>query len=81
MSESPEELDLFEKLSEEFVERARRGEAPSIEEYCRKYPSLADDIHELFPALVVIENARPEWQEQLDETRSSHLPDLDKIGD
>ena len=32
-----------------------RGERPSIDEYARKYPELADEIRELLPALVELE--------------------------
>ncbi|MEM7232481.1 MAG: protein kinase [Planctomycetota bacterium] len=81
MIDPSDDLDLFEILSEEYIDRVRRGENPAIEEYCAKYPSLADDIRELFPALAVIEGARPEWQDQIDESRPGETPDLEKIGD
>jgi serine/threonine protein kinase/WD40 repeat protein/Flp pilus assembly protein TadD len=47
--------DPVEKLAEEFAERYRRGERPSLSEYTRKYPEQADEIRELFPALVLME--------------------------
>ncbi len=46
-------------LAEEFVERQRRGEHPSLSEYTRKYPELAEDIVDLFPALLVMERVKP----------------------
>jgi eukaryotic-like serine/threonine-protein kinase len=46
-------------LAEEFVERRRRGELPSLSEYTRKYPELADAIVDLFPALLVMERVKP----------------------
>jgi hypothetical protein len=33
-----------EVLSEDFLERIRRGEAVTPEEYARKHPELADEI-------------------------------------
>jgi serine/threonine protein kinase/WD40 repeat protein len=42
-------------LAEEFADRYRRGERPSLYEYTQKYPELADQIRELFPALAVME--------------------------
>jgi serine/threonine protein kinase/WD40 repeat protein len=48
-----------EQLAEEFVERQRRGEHPSLEEYTSKYPERADEIRDLFPALVMIEKLKP----------------------
>ncbi|HEV3083104.1 MAG TPA: protein kinase, partial [Gemmataceae bacterium] len=44
-----------EKLAEEFAERYRRGERPALTEYTQKYPELAEQIRDLFPAMVVIE--------------------------
>jgi hypothetical protein len=47
--------DLFNLLADEFAERYRGGERPPLSEYTDKYPELADEIRELFPALVAIE--------------------------
>src|SRR5260370_4240157 len=47
--------DPVEMLAEEFAERYRRGERPSLAEYTDRYPELADQIRELFPALVEME--------------------------
>ena len=47
--------DLFNLLADEFADRYRRGERPPLSEYTDKYPELADEIRELFPALVAIE--------------------------
>jgi eukaryotic-like serine/threonine-protein kinase len=48
-----------EKLAEEFAERYRRGERPSLTEYVERCPEHADEIRELFPALVVMEQLKP----------------------
>ncbi len=55
MSESTSGPDLFNMLADEFAERYRRGERPPLSEYTGKYPALAEQIRELFPALVAIE--------------------------
>jgi serine/threonine protein kinase/formylglycine-generating enzyme required for sulfatase activity len=47
------------RLAEEFVERHRRGERPSLSEYTGRYPDLAADIRDLFPALVRLEQLKP----------------------
>jgi serine/threonine protein kinase len=60
MSDPSSERDPVEALAEEFVERHRRGERPSLSEYAAKHPDLADDIRELFPALVKMEQLRPQ---------------------
>ncbi|HEV3204054.1 MAG TPA: serine/threonine-protein kinase, partial [Gemmataceae bacterium] len=48
--------DPLNALAEEFVKRFRQGERPSLTEYTSKYPHLADEIRELFPALLVMED-------------------------
>jgi serine/threonine protein kinase/WD40 repeat protein len=45
-----------EVLAEEFLERFRRGERPAMTEYTARHPDLADQIRELFPALVMMED-------------------------
>ncbi len=48
-----------EMLAEEFLDRRRRGETPSMAEYIERYPHLACDIRELFPALVLMDDLDP----------------------
>jgi serine/threonine protein kinase/WD40 repeat protein/tetratricopeptide (TPR) repeat protein len=55
MTDSSFGLDPVADLAGEFAERYRRGERPSISEYTDRYPDLADQIRELFPTLVMIE--------------------------
>jgi WD40 repeat protein len=45
----------FDELAEEFAERYRRGERPDLQEYVDRCPDLADEIREMFPALVEVE--------------------------
>src|SRR3954469_9151721 len=45
----------FDELAEEFAARFRRGERPGLQEYIDRCPGLADEIRELFPALVEVE--------------------------
>jgi WD40 repeat protein/serine/threonine protein kinase len=44
----------LDQLAEEFADRYRRGERPSLAEYTDRYPDLAEEIRELFPALVEV---------------------------
>src|SRR4051812_8156290 len=57
--QSPNNRDPVEQLAEEFLERYRRGERPSLSEFTTRAPKQADDILALFPALVVLEQAVP----------------------
>jgi WD40 repeat protein/serine/threonine protein kinase len=54
---------LLDQLAEEFAERFRRGERPSLKEYLDRHPDLADDIRELFPAMVEVEQAEGDRRE------------------
>jgi WD40 repeat protein/serine/threonine protein kinase len=47
--------DPMEPVAEEFLERFRRGERPSVTEFKDRYPHLADRIDVLLPALAEIE--------------------------
>jgi len=50
---------LLDRLAEEFAERHRRGESPSVSEYAERHPELADQIRDLFPALLAMERLKP----------------------
>ena len=58
MSDSSDGRNPVEVLADEFLARQRRGERPSLSEYVARYPELAKEIHELFPVLLDIEDAR-----------------------
>jgi WD40 repeat protein/serine/threonine protein kinase len=44
------------ELADEFLARYRRGERPPLVEYTDRYPQLADEICEVFPAMAMMEN-------------------------
>jgi len=52
MSNSDSDRNPVERSAEEFAERQRRGEQPSPTEYATCYPQWAEEVRELFPALV-----------------------------
>jgi eukaryotic-like serine/threonine-protein kinase len=51
--------DPVEELAEAFLERYRRGERPAVGEFVAQAPEHADEIRDLFPALVLMEQADP----------------------
>src|SRR5262245_34523601 len=55
MSQTDSEADPLVALAEEFADRFRRGEHPSVTEYAARYPELAERIRRLFPAMVAME--------------------------
>ncbi len=73
MSESTADRNPVELLAEEFAARLRRGEHPSLTEYVERYPELAEDIRDLFPALALVEQFKPERKE-LDGALAASLP-------
>jgi serine/threonine protein kinase len=81
---SADERDPVEMLAEEFVERRRRGETPSLTEYIARYPQLAAEIRELFPALALMEDIDPrsdDLSRSRQETAPSAAPALHQLGD
>ena len=84
MSESEsEQYDLLDRLAEEFAERFRRGERPALKEYIDRYPELAEEIRELFPAMVKVEQAEGVRQGEDESRRDSRAanPPPSQIGD
>ncbi len=57
VSEPGPHRNPVERLAEEYLARYRRGERPSATEYAERHPELAGEIRELFPALVLMEEA------------------------
>jgi hypothetical protein len=59
MSSSPSrsrDRNPVEVLAEEFLDRKRRGERPTLDDYCRRFPALAQEIRDLFPLLLRMED-------------------------
>ena len=58
MAHPSAERHPVERLAEEFIDRHRRGERPTLTEYAEKYPEWADEIRDLFPALLLLEQLK-----------------------
>jgi hypothetical protein len=71
--------DLLDRLAEEFAARFRRGERPALKDYIDRYPELTDEIRELFPALIKVEQVEEICQDR-DEAETKTLP-LSQVGD
>ncbi len=59
MESGSPQRETVEQLAEEFVARYRRGERPPLSEYTDRYPDHAEQIRDLFPALVMMEQIAP----------------------
>lgn len=58
ISRDSQKFSQIDQLAEEFAARLRKGESPTLQEYLDRYPDLADEIRELFPAMVEIEQIK-----------------------
>src|SRR5262245_10906046 len=54
-----DDRDVVEQLAEEYVDGQARGEEPPTEEYTARCPDRAEEIRDLFPAIVAIERCKP----------------------
>jgi WD40 repeat protein/serine/threonine protein kinase len=55
---NPSDADPLGQIADEFVEAFRQGKRPSVEDFARRYPTHADQIREMLPALVLMEKAK-----------------------
>src|SRR5262245_49815850 len=70
---------LIDDLAAEFAARYRKGARPSLKEYIDRYPELADEIRELFPAMVEMEQVKEDGGPPERPTAATPLPR--QIGD
>jgi eukaryotic-like serine/threonine-protein kinase len=59
MAFSSDERGPVELLADEFLARCKRGENPTIKEYCDGHPELADEIRDVFEAVLMVEDLKP----------------------
>ncbi|MCA9179048.1 MAG: protein kinase [Planctomycetales bacterium] len=72
------QLDL---LADEFVTRLRHGEAVDAEQYAERWPALADEIRELFPAVEAMERLKRNKERSHQEKTWSAACSPQRIGD
>jgi hypothetical protein len=80
MSFGSREYGRFDELAEEFAERCRRGERPSLEDYVDRLPEMAEEIREMFPALAEVEQVERDAREDADPQQPA-VPRLKELGD
>ena len=76
---------ILGQLVEEFLARRRAGEQPSASEYIDRHPELAGRIHEIFPALGLVEAIKPGSGEAILSVPRAEQPSaglgLERLGD
>ncbi len=81
MPEPTDQGDLLDTLAAEFVERHRRGEVPTVDEYAEAHPELAEDIRNLFPTIAAVERLKTH-SERTEGGLASLGPDrLERLGE
>lgn len=85
MTDSPTPSDNsdadVEAIAEDFLQRRRAGQNPSLEDYVAEHPDVADDLREIIPALLAMESLKHDWEETLHESdRSAGVP-VEQLGD
>jgi WD40 repeat protein/serine/threonine protein kinase len=80
----PSDSEIVANLAEDFVESYRQGKRPRIDDYVRDHPHLADEIRDLFPTLLVVEDLAPDQDGSIDGCGAGHLlppTTLESLGD
>ncbi|MDB5389544.1 MAG: protein kinase family protein [Planctomycetaceae bacterium] len=49
---------IIDLVAEEFTQRCRRGEVPTVTEYIERYPQVADRLKSLLPSVMMLEKAK-----------------------
>ena len=84
MSATSDSQGSVELLAEEFLDRYKRGERPTIREFCERHPGLADEIREVFEALMMVEELKPGSSDATASLGDGPAPGdgrLDRLGD
>jgi WD40 repeat protein/serine/threonine protein kinase len=80
ISDSSANYVLLTRLADEFAARYRAGERPALQDYIDRHPELADDIREMFPAMVEMEQVREDHDEGAAQV-AEPAPTLQQLGD
>lgn len=84
MTSASDERSPVELLADEFLARCKRGEKPSIKEYCDRHPALAEEIRDVFEAVLMVEDLRPGSSDvsgSVGETVQLNGKRLEQVGD
>ncbi len=78
MTDATTGSNSVEALAEEFLERKRKGERPTVAEYLARYPHLAEEIRDVFPVLGLVEDFKPGSGDATGSFAGAAIPGLEK---
>lgn len=81
MIDHDDQREPVEVFAEEFVERQRRGECPSVEEYADRHPDLAEEIRDVLPAIVAMEQLKVRKERAPDGRATLAGAQIERLGD
>ena len=75
------QFEVVDALAHDFLARHRNGERPSIDEYARRHPTLADQIRSVFPSLLSLEKVKVGQQESTNGHATLAGHEIKRLGD
>ena len=75
------QYEVVDALAHDFLARHRNGDRPTIGEYVRRHPSLAEQIGSVFPAVLSLEKVKLGKQEAVDGRASLAGHEIKQLGD
>ena len=77
-----DDRDPVDVAADEFADRYRNGEYPSVTEYVQRFPEQADELKELLPAVAMMEQLKQKEESRIDSfERQSVISGLQQLGD
>lgn len=76
---TPPATSALDQVADDFIAKIRQGEKPVITDYVNRYPELASEIEEIFPAIVALEGGKYAAQAQGKVSLGASAPD--QLGD
>lgn len=83
-SEDIEDINPVDELAADFARRIREGDHPSVTEYVRRFPDLADEIRTVLPSVALMEQFKREHrqEDQIAVANATGIPgNLEMLGD
>ena len=77
-----DDRDPVDVAADEFADRYRNGEHPSVTEYVDRFPDQAEELKELLPAVAMMEQLKQKEESRIDSfERQSVISGLQQLGD